>query len=143
MMRRSSLRVVIHGHFLVKKCPAVSKGLMYSLGTFCKQYFVAPMAQLHPLSQPNPLTVKAILHPVVIEVDSSPALASMTSSQSLMAVEAQPVIATVLAQGKEFDQDVLGDMARLWNTFIETGQVWALLIGLVLGYAIRGITTYN
>lgn len=28
------------------------------------------------------------------------------------------------------------------GNFIESGQVWALLIGLVLGYAIRGMTTY-
>jgi hypothetical protein len=101
------------------------------------------MAQLHPLSEPNPLAVTAILRPVVIEADTSPVMPWLISSQAMAAVEVQPVTAIVLAQGKEFDQDVLGDMARLWNTFIETGQVWALLIGLVLGYAIRGITTYH
>ncbi|MBD0336619.1 MAG: hypothetical protein ICV62_14115 [Cyanobacteria bacterium Co-bin13] len=48
--------------------------------------------------------------------------------------------AMVLAQ--QFDQDVLGDMGNAWNTFIQSGQVWALVIGLVLGYLIRGMTTY-
>ncbi|NMF82439.1 hypothetical protein E1H13_03595 [Nodosilinea sp. P-1105] len=46
----------------------------------------------------------------------------------------------VLAQ--QFDQDILGDMASLWNTFIESGQVWALLIGFLIGYMLRGITAY-
>ncbi|PSN18174.1 hypothetical protein C7271_13955 [filamentous cyanobacterium CCP5] len=48
--------------------------------------------------------------------------------------------ATVLAQ--QFDQDILGDLGNAWNTFIESGQVWALIIGLVLGYMIRGLTAY-
>lgn len=46
----------------------------------------------------------------------------------------------VLAQ--QFDQDILGDMGRLWNTFIESGQVWALLIGIVVGYLLRNLTAY-
>ena len=39
-----------------------------------------------------------------------------------------------------FDQDVLGDIKDGFTNFVETGQVWALVIGLVLGYLIRGIT---
>jgi hypothetical protein len=46
----------------------------------------------------------------------------------------------VLAQ--QFDQDILGDMGKLWNTFIESGQVWALLIGIAVGYFIRSLTAY-
>lgn len=46
----------------------------------------------------------------------------------------------VLAQ--QFDQDILGDIANAWNIFIQSGQVWALVVGLVLGYLIRGLTTY-
>ena len=46
----------------------------------------------------------------------------------------------VLAQ--QFDQDILGDLANAWNIFIQSGQVWALVVGLVLGYLIRGLTTY-
>jgi hypothetical protein len=46
----------------------------------------------------------------------------------------------VLAQ--QFDQDILGDMGKLWSTFIESGQVWALLIGVVVGYFIRSLTAY-
>ncbi|MGK7910577.1 MAG: hypothetical protein AB4050_03705 [Synechococcus sp.] len=44
----------------------------------------------------------------------------------------------IVAQG--FEQDVLGDIQNGFTNFVETGQVWALLIGLVLGYVIRGLT---
>ncbi|MBW4648451.1 MAG: hypothetical protein KME06_07090 [Kastovskya adunca ATA6-11-RM4] len=46
---------------------------------------------------------------------------------------------TVLAQAIE-DPDVLGQMQDAFNNFIESGQVWALLIGLVLGYMLRNLT---
>lgn len=49
-----------------------------------------------------------------------------------------PVTTTVLAQ--QFDQDILGDLNNAFSTFIDSGQVWALLVGFVLGYLIRGIT---
>ena len=45
----------------------------------------------------------------------------------------------VLAQNVT-DPDVLGQIQRWFNNFIKSGQVWALLIGLILGYIIRGIT---
>jgi hypothetical protein len=47
----------------------------------------------------------------------------------------------VLAQ-QVSDQDVLGQMAKAWNNFIKTGQVWALLIGVVIGYIFRGFTSF-
>jgi hypothetical protein len=47
----------------------------------------------------------------------------------------------VLAQSVE-DPDVLGQIADAWNTFIETGQVWALLIGLIIGYMFRSFTSF-
>jgi hypothetical protein len=47
----------------------------------------------------------------------------------------------VLAQEIE-DPDILGQIANAWNNFIETGQVWALLIGLVIGYMFRSFTTF-
>ena len=41
---------------------------------------------------------------------------------------------------QSFDQDVLGDIKSGFTNFVETGQVWALLIGLVVGFVIRGLT---
>lgn len=56
-------------------------------------------------------------------------------------VPAKPVSATVLAQN--FDQDIIGDLGSALNTFVESGQIWALIIGFVLGYLLRGVTTYK
>ncbi|MBD2384569.1 hypothetical protein [Cylindrospermum sp. FACHB-282] len=53
-----------------------------------------------------------------------------------------PVNATVLAQNIT-DPDLLGQIQRSWAHFIQTGQVWALLIGLVIGYMFRGLTSYS
>ena len=39
----------------------------------------------------------------------------------------------VLAQSVK-DPEVLQQIQDGWNNFIESGQVWALLIGLFLGY---------
>jgi hypothetical protein len=47
----------------------------------------------------------------------------------------------VIAQ--QFDQDIVADLGNAVNTFIESGQVWALLIGFVLGYLLRSVTTYK
>ncbi|NJL98426.1 MAG: hypothetical protein HC924_06205 [Synechococcaceae cyanobacterium SM2_3_2] len=46
----------------------------------------------------------------------------------------------VVVPAQNFDQDVLGDVSRGWSHFVETGQIWALLIGLVVGYLIRNMT---
>lgn len=35
---------------------------------------------------------------------------------------------------------VIQDMQKAFNNFIQTGQVWALLIGIVIGYIIRNTT---
>ena len=50
-------------------------------------------------------------------------------------------LGTVLAQAIE-DPDVLGKMQDAWNNFIDSGQVWALLIGLFIGYVFRSFTSY-
>ena len=50
-------------------------------------------------------------------------------------------LATILAQVIE-DPDIIGQMQDAWNNFIETGQVWALLIGVFFGYLFKGLTSY-
>lgn len=50
-----------------------------------------------------------------------------------------PINWPLLAQDIK-DPDVLGQMQRAFDNFIKTGQVWALLIGLILGYMFRGFT---
>lgn len=53
-----------------------------------------------------------------------------------------PVNLTALAQTIT-DPDLMGQMQKSWSHFIQTGQVWALLIGLVIGYIIRNLTSYG
>jgi hypothetical protein len=44
----------------------------------------------------------------------------------------------LLAQ--QFNQDVMGDLGKGWNNFVKSGQIWALMIGAVVGYLFRSIT---
>jgi hypothetical protein len=53
-----------------------------------------------------------------------------------------PVNLTALAQTIT-DPKVLDQIQKAWSHFIQTGQVWALLIGLVIGYMIRNLTSYG
>lgn len=48
----------------------------------------------------------------------------------------------LLAQniGELQEIDPLGDMQEWWNEFIDSGQVWALIIGVVLGYIFKSFT---
>lgn len=48
---------------------------------------------------------------------------------------------TILAQTIE-DVDVIAQMEDAWYNFIDSGQVWALLIGLFIGYSFKGLTSY-
>lgn len=45
--------------------------------------------------------------------------------------------AIVLAQ-QVSDPDMMGQIKNAWDNFVETGQIWALMIGMVLGYLFRG-----
>ena len=53
-----------------------------------------------------------------------------------------PVYSTMIAQNVK-DPNIIGQMQTGFNHFIQTGQVWALLIGLVIGYIIRNLTSYG
>jgi hypothetical protein len=91
-------------------------------------------------SEPQVLSVGAILHPITL-ADEEPWLGSLVAiTEPPTGLLAPAPASLVLAQ--QFDQDILGDMGNLWNTFIESGQVWALVIGIVVGYLIRNLTAY-
>ena len=47
----------------------------------------------------------------------------------------------VLAQ--QFDQDILGDLNGAFGNFVESGQLWAMLIGFVIGYIFKSLTSYG
>ena len=52
----------------------------------------------------------------------------------------QHTIAVVIAQN---DPDVLADIGNAFRNFYQSGQIWALLVGFILGYMVRGLTTYK
>ena len=78
--------------------------------------------------------VSVVLRPIQVSLPETPTLpeAVLASEQST-----QPVLA------QQFDQDVIADLGDAMQTFVDSGQVWALIIGFALGFLIRGITTYN
>jgi len=41
------------------------------------------------------------------------------------------------------DPDILEQMRLTWNHFVISGQAWALLIGVVLGYMFKSFTSYG
>ena len=41
---------------------------------------------------------------------------------------------------QQFKQDVVGGISKGWDGFIKSGQIWALIIGAVVGYLFRSIT---
>ncbi len=49
---------------------------------------------------------------------------------------------TVLAQQFK-EPDITGDVGKTWNHFVKTGQVWAMLIGIVLGYMVKTFTSFG
>ncbi len=53
-----------------------------------------------------------------------------------------PINLTVLGQNVT-DPNVVGQMQKVWNHFVQSGQIWALLIGLVVGYIFRNLTKYG
>lgn len=46
------------------------------------------------------------------------------------------------AAPQQFNQDVTKDLAGGWNNFVKTGQIWALIIGVTLGYLFKSITSF-
>lgn len=50
----------------------------------------------------------------------------------------QALDGVMIAQAVE-DPNVIGQMQSAFNNFVETGQIWALIIGLVIGYGFRSL----
>lgn len=77
-----------------------------------------------------------VIHPVELEV--SHATFQVNKQADWFAVADTQDI--VLAQ---FEQDLWGDVSGAFNNFVESGQLWALLIGIVVGYLLKGLTSFG
>lgn len=47
----------------------------------------------------------------------------------------------VIAQ--QFNEDLIGSTGEILHGFYESGQLWALMIGVVLGYGFKSFSTYG
>ncbi len=56
-------------------------------------------------------------------------------------IPASPSDWSLLAQ--QFETDVFADFRNFFNNFVESGQVWALIIGVIIGYMLRSLTSYG
>ncbi|MBW4664824.1 MAG: hypothetical protein KME01_11600 [Chroococcus sp. CMT-3BRIN-NPC107] len=52
-----------------------------------------------------------------------------------------PINWTIVAQTLK-QTDLVGDVQKSFAHFVATGQIWALLTGLIIGYLFRAMTTY-
>jgi hypothetical protein len=44
---------------------------------------------------------------------------------------------------QQFNTDVFAATRGWFDNFLKTGQVWALIMGFVLGFVLRGMTSYG
>ena len=52
-----------------------------------------------------------------------------------------PINWTIVAQSVK-QTDLAGDVQKAFGHFVATGQIWALLTGLIVGYLFRSLTSY-
>jgi len=52
-----------------------------------------------------------------------------------------PIDWTILAQTLK-QTDLVGDVQRVFGHFVATGQIWAMITGLIIGYLFRSLTSY-
>jgi hypothetical protein len=61
---------------------------------------------------------------------------SAFSGLSFNGVPTTPVL------GQYIEDNLFSNFGGAFENFIESGQVWALLIGAILGYLVRGLTAF-
>lgn len=91
---------------------------------------------------PSAPGLESILRPIALDDALQVQTFLPLATPSLDGVSVSSAMPQSMVLAQQFDQDILGDMGKLWNTFIESGQVWALLIGIAVGYMVRGLTAY-
>lgn len=69
----------------------------------------------------------------------SPSAINLSSNLHINLADLNPHLHMDLI-AQQFKQDVMGDLGKGWENFVKTGQIWALIIGVVVGYLFRSIT---
>lgn len=57
------------------------------------------------------------------------------------AIAGQPLTLQPLLAQQFKDPDLMGQVQRAWSGFVNSGQIWALIIGLIIGYTFRKFST--
>jgi hypothetical protein len=66
-------------------------------------------------------------------------LQSIAAAQQAGLLQANPQQEFIAQVGYVEDPDVLGQIQRGFSHFVESGQLWAMIGGLVLGYMFAGL----
>lgn len=75
----------------------------------------------------------------IIEV--TPNLATLTSDSESVRLFVLKTLCNGAVLAQQVSQTTLfSDVQKFWNNFVQSGQIWALIIGIVIGYGIRNIT---
>lgn len=61
-----------------------------------------------------------------------------TSDSFTVLLSKLPIWSVMLAQ-QVSDPNLIGQAQKAWSYFIQSGQIWALIIGVIIGYFIRGM----
>lgn len=64
----------------------------------------------------------------------------VTPPQLLASFVHQPGHPVILVSTQVKDTDLFANVQQSFNHFLQSGQAWSLVIGLVVGYLFRGIT---
>lgn len=65
---------------------------------------------------------------------------SYPSAESIAALNWHAATTPLIAQ--QFQDNLFNNFQGTFNHFVESGQVWALLAGILVGYLIRSLTAY-
>ncbi|MEO0869456.1 MAG: hypothetical protein AAFY17_13640 [Cyanobacteria bacterium J06642_11] len=77
-----------------------------------------------------------------MKIDPSSTVISEFTTADVSFLPQPTAMVTQPMVGQLTEDDFFARSGDILGNFVESGQLWALLIGLVLGYAIRGMTTY-
>lgn len=73
--------------------------------------------------------------------EMTPGLATLTSGSESVRLFILKTLCNGAVLAQQVSQTTLfSDVQKFWNNFVQSGQIWALIIGIVIGYGIRNIT---
>lgn len=49
------------------------------------------------------------------------------------------ILLNVFIFAQQTNVDLVADIQNTWNTFVVTGQIWAFIVGVVVGFMVKGL----